>query len=400
MGHFFPLGKLAFWLETRIFGSHYVGYIAVNLALHATSAVLLNNWIRRHSGLDANRLVRLSVAAIYLTASSAIYSSQIGMQVKWHLSIVLTLAVLNTLARFHRFNFRVMVLVAMTILTFTGTSVTLLLLTGALETRARIVNRLPVSIIMLALAFLGGGVGVFLAEIWLPTDVNARGWDVDLGEILLGWRDVILWTSTVALTWLLAPISVVGVSKRSFTQEFGGYLQENIHVSAAIWVVVLLMVCLLATRSVSAFSNRIRILLTLGVVLFSSLLTVVFRLGNTRDFLAIRYGPLLLLISLFFWVLIVLQPSTDLFVRLVQRSLALLLVVTAITSIVRVEETVQRASDKERIDLTNAQNEEIRMCSQSPEIRVFRSIQNSLTGPELCSIASSIRGFDRLDLGD
>jgi len=400
MGHFFPLGKLAFWLETRIFGSHYFGYIAVNLALHATSAVLLNNWIRRYSGLDANRLVRLSVAAIYLTASSAIYSSQIGMQVKWHLSIMLTLALLNTLARFHRFNVRVMALVATTILTFTGTAMTLLLLTGALETRARIVNRLPVSIVMLALAFLGGGVGVFLAEIWLPTDVNARGWDVDLSETLLGWRDVILWTSTVALTWLLAPISVVGVSNRSFSQEFGGYLRENIHVSAAIWVVVLLMVCLLATRSISEFSNRIRILLTLGVVLFSSLMTVVFRLGNTRDFLAIRYGPLLLLISLFFWVLIVLQPSTGLFVKLVQRSLALLLVVTAITSIVRVEETVQRASDKERIDLTNAQNEQLRMCSQSPDIRVFRSIQNSLTGPELCSIASSIRGFDRLDLGD
>jgi len=216
---------------------------------------------------------------------------------------------------------------------------------------------------------------------------------VELGEALLGWRDVLRWTSALALTWLTAPISIVGPTDRNYATTVGEFLSNQNIASAIAWSVVILMLFIIFGRSHRTIAERLRPFFLMGVILFSALLTVLFRFNNTRDFFAIRYGPGFLLLASVHWSLVILQPNNDRLSRWIQRGLGVLLTATALTGLLRFTSTIETASDLERVRDTVTQIEELQKCGRSNDIVVLRTIQNSLTGPEMCEIASNVRGL-------
>jgi len=392
MGHFFPIGKLVYWLETVVFGASYQGLIWVNAATHAAGVVLLLRYLVDDSGLRQSRLVQSAVLSVLLTSASAMYSIQIGMQIMWLLDILFALALLRIVCIDQRMSGRVLFLTVLTIFTFTSTALTLLLLVASLI--IHVGERLPrVSLSLTVFALIGGTTGSLLAGVWLPTDVNARGWPVEFGEALLGWRDVLRWTSALALTWLIAPLSIIGQSDRNYATTVGEFL-SNQHIASAIaWSVVILTMLIIFGRSHGTTAQRLRPFFVLGVTVFSALLTVLFRLNNTRDFLAIRYGPLFLLLASVYWAFVILQTHNDSLIRWIQRGLGVLLVATALTGLLRFTSTIETASDLKRVRDTVTQIEELQKCGKSNGIAVLRTIQNSLTGPEMCDIAANVRGL-------
>jgi len=392
MGHFFPIGKLIYWIETVVFGANYRGLIWVNAATHAAGVVLLLQWFVNHSGLRQSRLIQLAVVSVLLTSASAMYSIQIGMQIIWLLDIVFALALLKIVCIDQRMSGRVLFLIVLTIFTFTSTALTLLLLVASLITH--IGECLSRASLWLTVSALTGAItGGLLAGVWLPTDVNARGWPVEFGEALLGWRDVLRWTSALALTWLIAPLSIVGPSDRNYATTVGGFL-SNQHIASAIaWSVVVLTMLTIFGRSYGTTAQRLRPFFVLGVTVFNALLTVLFRLNNTRDFLAIRYGPLFLLLASVYWAFLILQTHNDSLIRWIQRGLGVLLTATALTGLLRFTSTIETESDLERVRDTVTQIEGLQKCGRSNDIAVLRTIQNSLTGPEICDIAANVRGL-------
>jgi len=392
MGHFFPIGKLIYWLETVVFGANYRGLIWVNAATHAAGVMLLLQWFVNHSGLRQSRLIQLAVVSVLLTSASAMYSIQIGMQIKWLLDIVFALALLKVVCIDQRISGRVLFLTVLTIFTFTSTALTLLLLVASLITHVG--ERLSRASLWLTVFALTGGItGSLLAGVWLPTDVNARGWPVEYGEALLGWRDVLRWTSALALTWLIAPLSIVGPSDRNYATTVGEFLSNQYIASVIAWSVVILTLLIIFGRSHGTTAQRLRPFFVLGVTVFSALLTVLFRLNNTRDFFAIRYGPLFLLLASVYWAFVMLHPHKSSLIRWIQRGLGVLLTATALTGLLRFTSTIEAASDLERVRDTVTQIEELQKCGRSNDIVVLRTIQNSLTGPEMCEIASNVRGL-------
>lgn len=393
MGHFFPIGRFTYWIETQTFGSWYGGFLAVNASIHATNVILMDRWIRKYSGLAHSLTVRVALGLAYLTAISNVYSIQFGMQVKWHLSIFASLLLLNVVGRDRQLNLRVVLLVVLTALVFSSTAMTLLLLVAVLAIGGNEPPSIRLSSALIFSAVGSGVMGNLLARVWPPSDTNARGWTIEVGELLLSWQDVISWTSALALAWLVAPVSVVGLSHRAFISEVGEYLRDHTALAGILWLMLLVLLGAVTRGGLGKLHFRVRPLLVLGAMVFSSFLTVVFRYNNTRDFLAVRYGPLLTLLSVFFWALLILHVSQSDFVRVIQRCLTFLVVLTAVVGVVRFVHTVQTASDESRISATKAQLIELSKCRATEDIFVDRSIQNSLTGEEMCEIAVSVRGL-------
>lgn len=392
MGHFFPIGKLIYWLETVVFGANYRGLIWVNAATHAAGVVLLLRWFVDHSGLRQSRLIQLAVISVLLTSAGAMYSIQWGIQIKWFLDIAFAVALLQIACADQRMSRWVLLLMSLTVFTFTSASLILLLLVASLV--IHIGDGLSRASVWLSVSALTGGTaGSLLARVKLPTDVNAQGMPVELGEALLGWRDVLRWTSALALTWLTAPISIVGPTDRNYATTVGEFLSNQNIASAIAWSVVILMLFIIFGRSHRTIAERLRPFFLLGVILFSALLTVLFRFNNTRDFFAIRYGPGFLLLASVHWSLVILQPNNDRLSRWIQRGLGVLLTATALTGLLRFTSTIETASDLERVRDTVTQIEELQKCGRSNDIVVLRTIQNSLTGPEMCEIASNVRGL-------
>lgn len=78
LGHLYPLGKLAYFLEITLFRDHYRAYLLVNVAVHVFNSVVLFDLARRLSGSE---FVPLLVSSLYLFSPVQIENVFWGMQV-------------------------------------------------------------------------------------------------------------------------------------------------------------------------------------------------------------------------------------------------------------------------------------------------------------------------------
>lgn len=96
IGHFFPLGRAFYWLQTQTFELNYYGYVGVNFTLLLAITSLLF-WLL--SRLTGRALLSAMLAALYLLAHGHYYNVIWALQSVWFIAMLFTVLLLLRITR-------------------------------------------------------------------------------------------------------------------------------------------------------------------------------------------------------------------------------------------------------------------------------------------------------------
>jgi hypothetical protein len=336
-GNFFPLGRLVFLAETRVFGNFYAGIVAVNSLLVLITCYTV--WrIVTHAPPKNRWLPTIAVGGLvtYATAAGVVFDVVWGFQVAWLLSILL--AVLGSyLVIVHGLNPKYsIVLLLLSWLSFNSNFIPATLLYLALmyaghqkPLRMRwIFNYL----ILTSIAIFLTGTGLLIARLNPSVEPRAQSSGVEMLGSLSELQSALAETAAGSILWLLTPIAFLLGTRPDLLQEYGPTL-------AASPRLLILITVLIAAVALGAIGVRnIRDLKSVFAVLLP-LITVMalvsFRgQGDFDTSFNLRYAPSVLLPATIFWVLLLAlsTPSRGSINRTVSLAITVLVAVTATLS--------------------------------------------------------------------
>ncbi len=391
-GNWFPLGRLFFYLETKLFGSAYQWYVAVNAILVLAIAALLVDILRRLpiSEGSPTRWIRVGVIGVavilYVTATGNLYDIQWGYQAAWFLSILSILAgvciiqrrnlspVLLALPMLFSFLFLASNTLAATLL-----GVALLTITLSDEQRSTRLGPLRWELVAIGAACALVLIGTQLARTFEPSDLGARSSALEISEITgqpgMAFSLVVAGISL----WLVTPVSLVLQHSNPMFNAAGWWLQKRVVVAlSSILGMGALGVWILRGRDEIRDRFRLAIVyLISGIAVFQIMVTVRgFPLMITN--FGRRYDPSLMLLVILAWTLLALAPTTGRSARVLQRLAATLLAATAVVSLITLPREIRVASYPPRIGEAESVARALAACTPGTRFPDFQSVPPDL----------------------
>ena len=403
MGHFFPLGRLAFAIYVETFGSTYFPMILINGFICLVSITLIFYLICPET--DRKRPARpifLIPVAGLIGSVGFLYDIQWAMQICWFLSIFFGATAICSLhlSRFRNLFFAISILLSG--LSLSSNIVGVVILVSAVGIwRKKLKPKQVICTITSGLClFL---TGYMLAKFAHPIDPNAYGSPVDFEKIFNEPMQVIKLTCVIAFSWLLSPISVSSTSSQSGFFSLGSWVSS---ISSLYLVVLFFVLFPLVFWSLKSHQKHkpISVLLILFGIFIQAGFIVVSRLYFGQDeslqlqgLLHVRYAPIMQLLATLFWTFIFLSclgSKRSLFTSFSTYSIASLLIATVSFVVLNLPKAIATSSDIGRISHTKAQLDEFKRCGVPLDVVVIKSIQPSIRSSTMCEITSTVSGLN------
>lgn len=395
MGHFFPIGRLAFYLEENIFGDMYLWMVCINIVIFYWALIIFQMPLLRTNCVSTKMriLVNFLLAPSLFLSIGIWYDLQWAMQICWFLSIFFaSLAFLSLrLTRLRKQLFMCTFLLSW--LSLSSNIIGVAFLVVALGFWSNTLKKIE-ALTVLGLSGILTLIGSRIAEMNPPIDPLAAGWPIDFQNVINNAWEILLIGSATLTTWLVTPLGIFLPSSEALFTAFGKEVLE--HQVINLIVVAALFMGLLCRVLIRKFETQSLASLTFLVgMLMTALLVVASRFGNTQSYLHIRYAPIMQLLGVLFWVctILTLEFSTKRFRRIFSRSLLFLFALTTAISFVRIESTIRDASYVGRRINTQLQLNELKSCDFSNTIAVYPEIQPSISSGTMCEIALTVRGL-------
>jgi hypothetical protein len=395
MGHFFPVGRLAFFLEESVFGASYSWMIYINIVVFFASLMFFIQPL-----LSVNQSIETSIPLLkFFLAPSLLLSVGIWYDLQWAMQICWFLSILFASLAFASLKlqkFRTPIFTCLFLLSWLSLSSNIIgasFLIVALGFWTSVLRKIEATIII----FLSGIltlIGSRLALINPPIDPLAAGWPIDFQKIIDNAWEILLLGSTTLTAWLVTPIGILLPSSESWFSEFGNTVFEYRFVN---FVFILgLMIFFLRRVFVHEFELQSLVPITILVGMFlTTLLIVASRYGNTQSYLHIRYAPILQFLSALFWVstIVSLKTSASRLSLIFAHTLLFLFSLTTVISLLNIKNTIESASYVGRVTNTQLQLDQLKLCKSTRDIFVYPEIQPSISGKTMCEIATEVHGL-------
>jgi hypothetical protein len=395
MGHFFPVGRLAFFLEESVFGASYSWMIYINIVVFFTSLMFfMQPLLGVNQGFESRiPLLKFFLAPSLLLSIGIWYDLQWAMQICWFLSILFASLAFASL-RLQKFRTSIFTcLFLLSWLSLSSNIIGAAFLIVALGFWTSVLKKIEATIIVVVSGMLTL-IGSRLALINPPIDPLAAGWPIDFQNIIANAWEILLLGSTTLTAWLVTPIGILLPSSESWFSEFGNTVFEY---RIANFVFILgIMICLFRRVLVQEFELKSLVPITILIGMFmTTLLIVASRYGNTQSYLHIRYAPILQFLSVLFWVstILTLKASSNRLALIFSHTLLFLFSLTTVISLFNIKNTIESASYVGRVTNTQLQLDQLKLCGSSREIFVYPEIQPSISGETMCKIATTVHGL-------
>lgn len=391
-GNWFPLGRLSFYIETKLFGSAYQWYVVVNAVLVLAIGAILFDLLRRLPTGDGSprRSLRTGMAIVavvlYVTATGNLYNIQWGYQCAWFLSVLSMLIGVEIIHRRGLSPFAIVIPLLVSFLFLASNSIATALLGVALltlltspEHRSTRIGPLRWDVVTIGTAIIMVFIGSRLALTFQPPDLGAQGTPIRLSGIIDDPASALtILTAGIAL-WMITPVSVVLQHSNPMFNAAGWWLERR-------WVIALATIggligvggWTLSGRDEVRRRYRTAVLaLVAGIVAFQILVTVRgFPLMITN--FGRRYDPSLMLLVVLAWVLVVLAPTDRRSTRVLQGIAATLLTATAVASLLTLPREIRVASYPPRIGEAVAVSRSLEACVDGNRFPDYQSVPPDL----------------------
>lgn len=391
-GNWFPLGRLFFYIETKLFGSAYQWYVAVNAVLVLIIGAILFDLLRRlpTSERSPRRSIRVGLIGVavvlYVTATGNLYDIQWGFQCLWFLSVLSMLIGVEIIHRRALSPLAIAIPLVVSFLFLASNTIATALLGVALltllappERRTTRIGPLRWEVVTIGAAIILVFIGSRLALTFQPPDLGAQGSPIDLSRVGDDPTGALAIAAAGIAVWMITPVSVVLQHSNQSFNAAGWWLDKRLAVSLST-IGSLLAVGAWILRGTDEVRGRFRfaVLALVGAIaIFQVQVTVrgfPFLLSNFGR----RYDPSLMLLVVLAWVLVVLAPTDRRSARMLQGLAAVLLTATAAASIVTLPREIKVASYPPRINEAVDVRRSLESCVIGSRFPAYESVQPDL----------------------
>lgn len=390
MGHFFPLGRLAFLVQMWLFRSWYFPLLITNLFLAYLSVRLALRLVRRHFGKTPGALAA-SVLAVWFTSTGVVFDIQWGFQVAWFMSVTLGLLLADELLTHKHLRLRGVVFFSLAWLSLSSNLVPTMLLVSALylsASRSTLKRRLTTISTLIGASVILTLLGSWIAFRFPPVDTTAIGVKPDLSVMTSNFWPILGWTLVMSIAWLSAPIMIFVPSGILKLEDVGAFLENQRLTTTVAAILLYLLVGFHAKRG-----NRFPLFLLIAMF-GASLVVAAGRYGSFNSFFHERYAPVLGMIAALFWIGLLGDPKKEprRGVRLAQSRYIIsgLILLSTVVGVIRYPATLSNSSVQSRREQTNAQNYELSLCGTAHNVAIYGSIQIALSAADMCEIVASL----------
>lgn len=404
MGHFFPLGRLAFAFYVETFGSSYFPMILINAFICLVALILIFFSIQTATLKKAPlRPIFLIPVATLMGSVGFLYDIQWAMQIAWFLSIFFGATAICSLHLLRFRNLFLAISILLSWLSLSGNIVAVAIFVSAIGVWKK---KLSTKHVFFTIT---GGFCLFLAGYILaknahPIDPNAYGYPVNFTNVFNNPMKVIELTCVIAVSWLLSPISVSSVSSQSGFLSLGSEVGSIPNLFLVVLLFVLFPLVFWSLKSHLKHKPISMLLILLGIFIQAGF-TVVARFVfygqeesiQIQGLLHVRYAPVMQLLATLFWTflfLACLSTRARLLTSICTYSIASLLLATLGLVLLSLPKSIANSSYIGRISYTTAQLDEFKKCVVPSEVTIFPDIQPSISSYTMCEITSTVSGLN------
>ena len=395
-GNFFPLGRLVFLAETRVFGNFYAGIVALNSLLVLITCYTVWRIVTHTSPKDKwLPLVSAGGLITYATAAGVVFDVVWGLQVAWLLSILLA-ALGPYLVIVHGLHPKY--------------SIALLLLSWLSFNS----NFIPATLLYLALMFIGQhkplsvrwrfnylifgsvaglltGTGLLIARLNPSVELQAQSSGVEMLDSFSELWSALAETAAGSILWLLTPITFLLGTRPDLLLEYGPLLAASPRL--LVMIIVSIAAVALGVIGVRNLQNLKPIFVVL-LPLLTVMALISFRgQGDFDTSFNLRYAPSVLLPATLFWILL-LSPNAQ-SRGLINHGLSLAItLLIAVTAVPRTDSFVSQNPDSLVIfgrDSQQSQLELLKNCQNAGPVGIESAPFQSFTPTEFCDLFTSLQ---------
>lgn len=404
MGHFLPLGRLAFAFYVEAFGASYLPMMLINALICFVSIALLFLFIRTTDEQQFLTHLLFAIPVISLISSAGVlYDIQWAMQVCWFLSILFGAFALFSLNLLRNQYLFLALSLFLSWLSLSSNIIGIAILISAIGIWKSKLTFKQVSLILVS-SFCLFFIGYIVAKNSHPIDPNAYGSPIDLIAISKNFYLVIELTGVLAMSWLLSPISVFSTSSQSRFYSLGSNIDSVSHLNLVVLLLLFSFLILWILRSEKKHVPLSLLLLILGIVGQSGLI-VISRFGffsesrssQLQGFLHVRYAPILQLLATFFWMFLLITYMHGRRKRIpsaIPIVILILLITTTAWAALQLPKSIANSSDLGRISRTKDQLIEFKKCGDPSSVFIYGEIQPSIPSPLMCEITGTVSGLN------
>jgi hypothetical protein len=387
-GNWFPLGRLAFFVENKVFGNAYGWYAAINAILVVIIVALTVEQFRAVCLRMHGRVVRtLSFPAMvlvaYALAGGIIYDIQFAFQVAWFLSILSIVLGCWLIGRKGWSAWWYPAFIAVSFLFLASPTLPASILGVALIRLQRTNNGVERRVLRISWEFASittgvalTGAGFLISSAFPPNDPYAAGEPIHPIFLLHHLGPIAATIFSTTTTWILTPVGIVTNSSDTASRHLGAWFEHHLWVCLIVAIALAVPIVRLGLRRRRGTTDdRTEVWMLLAAAVVFETMVTVRGYGGLDTSLARRYDPTFLLIVASLWAVLALRGTDGTFDRWLRRIVQCLVAATFAVSVISFPWMVQKASNSVRLRDVTAVNAALRNCVPSSEIPPLESIQ-------------------------